>query len=83
MESKQIQEMIVTGIPEADVQVDGDGAHFVARVICDRFEGMSLIKQHKMVYATLGDSMGGAIHALSIQTYTRESWKKVQAFQVS
>lgn len=81
MDSKTIQEMIVKGIPEANVHVDGDGSHFVARVICDQFEGMPLIKQHKMVYGTLGESMGDAIHALSIQTYTVESWKKVQAFQ--
>ena len=83
MDNETIKEMISSGISESEVYVDGDGSHFVARVICDSFEGMSLIKQHKMVYATLGDSMGAAIHALSIQTYTRASWKKSQAFQVS
>jgi len=82
MESKEIEEMIARGLPDSEVYVDGDGSHFVARVICDCFEGISLIEQHKLVYATLGDSMGGAIHALSIQTYTRKSWEKAQSFQV-
>ena len=83
MESAEIQEMILKGIPEAEVYVDGDGSHFVARVIYDEFEGMPLIRQHKLVYATLGTTMGDAIHALSIQTYTKKSWEKAQLFQAN
>ena len=31
--------------------------------------------------ATLGNSMESAIHALSIQTYTRDAWEKARKFQ--
>ena len=34
------------------------------------FEGLSRIEQHKLVYGVFGDEVGGAIHALSIQTRT-------------
>jgi acid stress-induced BolA-like protein IbaG/YrbA len=81
MTSDQIRHMIETGIAGAEAHVDGDGSHFVARVVSDSFTGVPMIKQHKMVYATLGDSMEGAIHALSIQTYTREAWEKARKFQ--
>ncbi len=70
--------MIETGIPGCEAHVDGDGSHFVARVVSDAFAGLPMIKQHKLVYGTLGDSMEGAIHALSIQTYTREAWERAR-----
>ncbi len=82
MTPEQISQMIEAGLAGADVHVDGDGRHFVARVVSDAFAGLSMIKQHKLVYATLGDSMEGAIHALSIQTYTKEAWEKARKFQV-
>jgi len=81
MTSDQIKSMIESGIPGAEAHVDGDGSHFVARVISDDFADLSVIKQHKMVYGALGNSMEGAIHALSIQTFTRQAWEKARKFQ--
>ena len=81
MTPDQIKSMIESGIPGAEAHVDGDGSHFVARVISDDFAELPVIKQHKMVYGALGDSMEGAIHALSIQTFTRQAWEKARKFQ--
>jgi stress-induced morphogen len=33
-----------------------------------------MVQQHRMVYATLGDRMGGEIHALALHTYTPDEW---------
>jgi acid stress-induced BolA-like protein IbaG/YrbA len=81
MSPADIKRMIEAGIDGAEAHVDGDGSHFVARVVSDLFGGMPVIKQHKMVYAALGNSMESAIHALSIQTYTRDAWEKARKFQ--
>ena len=81
MTSEQIKSMIESGIAGAEAHVDGDGSHFVARVISDDFADLSVIKQHKMVYGALGNSMEGAIHALSIQTFTRQAGEKARKFQ--
>ncbi len=81
MNPGDIKQMIETGLPGAEAHVDGDGSHFTARVISDEFADLTVIKQHKMVYATLGDSMESAIHALSIQTYTKEAWEKARKLQ--
>jgi acid stress-induced BolA-like protein IbaG/YrbA len=78
MEISEIQQLIQAGLPGAEVQIDGDGSHFNAHIIYERFEGKTLIKQHQMVYATLGEHFQtNAIHALSLKTYTPEQWKKV------
>jgi stress-induced morphogen len=52
------------------VQVNGDdGQHFDAVVMSPSFAGKSLIEQHKMVKATLGDRFAsGELHALGLKT---------------
>jgi len=69
MDALTIKTLIEAGLPDANVQVLGDdGQHFDAIVESPSFSGKSLIAQHKMVYATLGDSFEGALHALSLKT---------------
>jgi acid stress-induced BolA-like protein IbaG/YrbA len=69
MNKEQIKTMIEAGLPDASVEVFGDdGEHFDAKVVSPSFAGKSLIEQHRMVYATLGDSFSGALHALSLKT---------------
>jgi len=69
MEAVEIKQLIEAGIPDAKVQVLGDdGQHFDAHVISASFAGKSLLAQHKMVYATLGTSFEGVLHALSLKT---------------
>ena len=79
----EIKAMIESGIEGADAAVDGDGRHFNARVVSDKFAGLTMINQHKLVYAALGDNMESAIHALSIKTYTPEQWAKASGQQAS
>jgi stress-induced morphogen len=64
---------IQEALPGADVNVvdtTGGGDHFRAEVVSERFEGLTRIQQHKLIYDVFGDEVGGAIHALSIRTET-------------
>ena len=47
-----------------------DNTHYEAVVIARSFDGKRPLQRHQMVYAALGDKMGGEIHALSIQAMT-------------
>lgn len=71
MHAATIRELIEAGLPgsRADVQGD-DGVHFEALVVCEAFRGKLPLARHRMVYATLGERMGGEIHALSIKALT-------------
>jgi BolA protein len=40
-----------------------------------------MVKQHQLVYGTLGDRMGGEIHALALHTYTPEDWASQRRIQ--
>lgn len=65
-----IKVMIERGLPGATVSVIGDGRHFEAEVVSPAFAGKSMVQQHQMVYAALGDKMRADIHALSLRTRT-------------
>ena len=69
MDSQTIAQMILKGLPDAEVTVNGDdGVHFEAVVRCAGFAGKPTLARHRMVYATLGELMGNEIHALGLRT---------------
>ena len=71
LDAETIQKLIETGLPGARAQVSGeDGVHFEATVVSDAFHGKLPLARHRLVYATLGELMGGAIHALALKTVT-------------
>lgn len=77
MDTASIQTLIEQGLPGAQVRVAGDdGVHFEALVVSAAFAGKLPLARHRMVYATLGDLMGGEIHALSLRTLTPEEAAK-------
>jgi len=80
MQPEEIKQMIEAGLSGAQAQVySNDNTHFEAVVICPAFADQRMVKQHQMVYATLGNHIqSNHIHALSLKTYTPEEWDKIQ-----
>ena len=71
MDTETIKNLIERGLPGAVAAVQGDdGVHFEAVVVSAAFAGKLPLARHRLVYATLGELMGGAIHALSLKTLT-------------
>jgi len=69
MDRKQIEQLIEAGLPGCVAMVKGDdGQHFEAEVLHPGFAGKSVVDQHRMVYAALGERMGREIHALALRT---------------
>lgn len=76
MDPDNIKNLIEQGLEGASATVTGDGRHFEAIVVCDAFDGKSMVEQHQMVFKALGDNMEEAIHALSMRTLTTEQYKQ-------
>lgn len=71
MKTDEVKAAIEAGLPGATASVTdmtGTGDHFAAVVECPDFGGKSMVQQHRMVYAALGDLMKGPIHALKLET---------------
>ena len=75
MSAGEIEQLIKESIPDARVTIRdlaGDGDHYAAEVVSESFRGKSRVQQHKMVYDALKGNMGGALHALALQTSAPE-----------
>jgi BolA protein len=46
------------------------GGHYRVRLVSDKFEGLSRLSRHRLVYDCLGDMMHKDIHALAIAALT-------------
>lgn len=71
MNAAEIETLIKSALPDAQVTIEdlaGDGDHYAATVISAAFKGISRVRQHQLVYAALQGRMGGALHALALQT---------------
>ncbi|RYE55988.1 MAG: BolA family transcriptional regulator [Hyphomicrobiales bacterium] len=71
MDANEIERRIKAALPDADIEIRdlaGDGDHWAAKVVSESFRGKTRVQQHKMVYDSLQGDMGGALHALALQT---------------
>ena len=72
-----IKQWIETSLLESRVVfADGDGQHFKVVVLSPTFEGKTQLTRHRLVYDALGDHIESDIHALSLQTYTPNEYKR-------
>jgi stress-induced morphogen len=71
--SSRLEELLVHAVPAAReltvVDRTGGGDHFHVTVVDERFEGLSRLDQHRLVYAALDEPLkDGTIHELRITT---------------
>ncbi|WP_127753425.1 MULTISPECIES: BolA family transcriptional regulator [unclassified Devosia] len=71
MDAIEIERRIKAALPDAEIDIRdlaGDGDHYAATVVSTAFKGKSRVQQHQIVYQAIGGDMGGALHALALQT---------------
>jgi stress-induced morphogen len=71
MEQQDIVALLKSAMPDAEIEMidlAGDNDHWKAVIISEQFRGLNRVKQHQLVYAALGDKMGGELHALALET---------------
>ena len=71
MEAAEIETLIKAKLPDAQVTIKdlaGDGDHYAAVIVSEAFRGKTKVQQHQLVYDALQGNMGGALHALALQT---------------
>lgn len=71
MNANDIEALIKAALPDAQIVIRdlaGDGDHYAAEVVSASFRGKSRVQQHQLVYDALRGKMGGALHALALQT---------------
>ena len=73
MQSHELKFLLQAAFPGARIDVASpDDVHFQATIESGSFAGKPTLARHRMVYAVLGERMGGEVHALSLLTLTPE-----------
>jgi len=70
---KEVVNLIKKKLPSAEVFVENikGNDHLQVNVIASEFIGLSLIKQHQLIYSALKEELASeAIHALALKTET-------------
>ena len=71
MTAIEIEELILKTFPDAKIIIDdlrGDGDHYAAQIISEKFRGKTRVQQHQMVYNAMDGKMGKELHALALNT---------------
>ena len=77
--NEAVTDLIKAGFPDASITVEGDGYKYQTEVISTAFNGLSKVKRHQAVYATVSSAItSGELHALTIRALTPEE-KAAQA----
>ena len=71
MTALEIEALILKTFPDAKITIDdlrGDGDHYAAQIVSEKFKGKTRVQQHQMVYKAMGGKMGKELHALALNT---------------
>ena len=75
----EVKARIESGLTTVEVQViefSGGTDHYMVTVVSPSFQGVTLLKRHRMVMDLFQPELGtGEVHALSIKAYTQEQWE--------
>ncbi len=83
MDNQEIETLLKDQLELAEVHVTSDGSHFQIIAVSDKFDDMSRVKKQQTIYAPLADIIkAGAIHAVSIKTFTTSDWQREKMFNL-
>ena len=73
MNAGEVKALLESSIPHCEVIAQGEGCNFQVVVVTSEFEGLSTVKRQQLVYSHLQEAIAsGAIHAVTMKTYTPE-----------
>ncbi|GHB31141.1 BolA family protein [Salinicola rhizosphaerae] len=77
MQPSDVKSLLESRIEGCEFRIQGEGCNFQVTAIGEVFGGMSPVKRQQLIYGALGDEIAsGALHAITIKTYTPEQWGK-------
>ena len=71
IEQKKLESLIADKFPESKILVEdlaGDNNHYSVTIESSKFNGLSRIQQHQLVYQSLDGLMDAELHAMQIKT---------------
>ncbi|WP_048308352.1 BolA family protein [Halomonas sp. PR-M31] len=75
MQPSDVKTLLESRIDGCDFHIQGEGCNFQVIAVGDVFENLSPVKRQQLIYGALSEEIAsGALHAISIKTYTPAQW---------
>ena len=71
IEQKKLENLIADKFPESKILIEdlaGDNNHYSVTIESSKFNGLSRIQQHQLVYQSLDGLMDAELHAMQLKT---------------
>jgi len=71
IEQKKLESLIANEFPESKILIEdlaGDNNHYSVTIESSKFNGLSRIQQHQLVYQSLEGLMDSELHAMQLKT---------------
>jgi acid stress-induced BolA-like protein IbaG/YrbA len=76
MQPSEVKARLESRIEGCEFHIQGEGCNFQVVAVGDIFAGLSPVKRQQLIYAALAEEIAsGALHAVSIRTYTPTQWQ--------
>ncbi|ABE59566.1 MULTISPECIES: BolA family protein [Chromohalobacter] len=76
MQPSDVKALLESRIDDCQFHIQGEGCNFQVVAISEAFAGLSPVKRQQLIYSALSDEIAsGALHAISIKTYTPDQWE--------
>ena len=76
MQPSEVKALLESRLDGCQFHIQGEGCNFQVVAVGEAFEGLSPVKRQQLVYSALSDEIAsGALHAISIKTYTPAQWE--------
>ena len=76
MQPSDVKARLESRIDDCEFHIEGEGCNFQVVAVGAAFEGLSPVKRQQLIYGALSEEIAsGALHAVSIKTYTPAQWQ--------
>ena len=76
MQPSEVKALLESRLEGCEFFIQGEGCNFQVTAVGDIFDGLTPVKRQQLVYGALSDEIAsGALHAISIKTFTPTQWE--------
>ncbi|MGQ7246934.1 BolA family protein [Halomonas sp. V046] len=76
MQPSDVKALLESRVEGCEFHIQGEGCNFQVVAVGERFGELSPVKRQQVIYSALAEEIAsGALHAVSIKTYTPSQWQ--------
>ncbi|SDL59353.1 Acid stress-induced BolA-like protein IbaG/YrbA, predicted regulator of iron metabolism [Modicisalibacter muralis] len=77
MQPSDVKTLLESRIDDCEFFIQGEGCNFQVIAVGEAFDGLNPVKRQQLIYGALSEEIAsGALHAVSIKTYTPAQWEQ-------